>query len=88
MELKKCKNCGAFISSENDFCNACSNNLSYSRTILKDYFDNTNAADFSSVVTVSGQTGVAPTIVQDYMVENNYIDSAALEKTSFASLPF
>ena len=88
MELKKCKNCGAFINSENDFCNTCTNNLSYNRTILKDYFDNGNTVNFDSVVTVSDHTGVSPTIVQNYMVENNYIDSATLEKTSFASLPY
>ena len=88
MELRKCKNCGAFINSDEDFCSACSNILSYNRTILKDYFDKSNTANFDSVVTVSDHTGVSPTIVQNYMIENNYIDSANLENTSFASLPF
>ena len=88
MELKKCKNCGAFINSEGDFCSACANTLSYNRTILKDYFDKSNSANFDSVVTVSSQTGVSPTIVQNYMIENNYIDSSNLEQTSFATLPF
>ena len=87
MELKKCKNCGAFINSESDFCNTCANTLSYNRTILKGYFED-GSANFNSVTAVSSQTGVSPTIIQDYMVEKNYIDSSSLEKTSFASLPY
>lgn len=87
MELKKCKNCGAFISSEADFCSTCENTLSYNRTILKGYFDDVTA-NFDSISTVSSQTGVSPRIVENYMLENNMIDSASLEKTSFASLPY
>lgn len=87
MELKKCKNCGAFINSESDFCNTCANTLSYNRTILKDYFEG-GSANLNSVTTVSSQTGVSPTIIENYMVEKNYIDSSTLEKTSFASLPY
>ena len=87
MELKKCKNCGAFINSDSDFCNTCATALSYNRTILKGYFED-NSASFNSISAISSQTGVSPAIVQDYMIEKNYIDGAGLEKTSFASLPY
>ena len=87
MELKKCKNCGAFISSESDYCSTCENTLSYNRTILKGYFGDATDA-FDSISAVSSKTGVSPTIVENYMEENNMIDSASLEKTSFASLPY
>ena len=87
MELKKCKNCGAFINSEQEFCTTCANTLSYNNTILKGFFDGTSTS-FDSISTVSSQTGVSPSIVEDYMVSNNMIDSASLEKTSFANLPY
>ena len=87
MELRKCKNCGAFINSESDFCNSCSNILSYNRTILKSYFEDATES-FGSVPDISEKTGIAPSIIQNYMVENNYIDSIDLEKTSFANLPY
>ena len=86
MELKKCKNCGAFISSEAEFCSSCANNLSYNQTILKGYFDNGIGSD--SIATVAKTTGVSPSIVQKYMLDNNYIDANGLEATSFASLPY
>ena len=87
MELKKCKNCGAFISSEADFCTTCENTLSYNRTILKGFFGD-SGANFDSISTISSQTGVSPRIIENYMVENNMIDSTSLEKSSFASLPY
>ncbi len=87
MELRKCKNCGAFISSEDDFCTSCANTLSYNHTILKGFFDGA-PTNIDSVSTVSSQTGVSPSIVENYMVANNMIDSSTLEKTSFANLPY
>ncbi len=87
MELRKCKNCGAFINSNAEYCTTCSNTLSYNTTILKGYFDSTR--EFSdSISAVSSNTGVSPSIVENFMVENNMIDSATLEKTSFANLPY
>ena len=41
MVLKKCLNCGAFISSDAEFCSSCANNYDYNKTILKGYFDGT-----------------------------------------------
>ena len=87
MELKKCKNCGAFISSEAEFCSSCANNLSYNQTILKGYFDG-GAISADSISSISSSTGVSPSIVQNYMLDNNYIDANGLEATSFASLPY
>lgn len=86
MELKKCKNCGAFISSDVEFCSTCTNTLSYNKTILKGYFDSGITAN--SVSAVSSNTGVSPKIVESYMIENNYINSEGLEATSFASIPY
>lgn len=88
MELKKCKNCGAFINSESDFCSTCANTLNYNKTILKSYFEDSASNNFDSITSVSSNTGVHPRIVQNYMIENNYVDSATLESTSFASLPY
>ncbi len=87
MELKKCKNCGAFINSSEDFCSACSNILAYNKTILKGYFDS-SAGTVDSIPNISSQTGVSPKIVENYMLENNIINSEEIEKTSFASLSY
>lgn len=87
MELKKCKNCGAFINSDTEFCSSCANTLSFSNTVLKGFFE-ARQDNFDSVTKVSSQTGVSPSIVENYMLENNMIDSESLEKTSFASLPY
>ena len=87
MELRKCKNCGVFINSEAEFCTTCANTLSYNKTILNSYFDGNNISD-DSISAISSNTGVAPSIVENYMLENNMIDSASLDKTSFASLPY
>lgn len=73
MEIKKCSNCGAFTTSPDSLCNVCTNTLNYNKTVLKGYFDET--ADFGSIETVSSVTGVSPSIVQNYMIENNYIDA-------------
>jgi predicted amidophosphoribosyltransferase len=88
MELKKCKNCGAFINSTGDYCTACANALNYNKTILKGYFEDNTTNNFGSISSVSSNTGVSPNIVQTYMVENEYIDSNDLSSTSFASLPY
>jgi hypothetical protein len=88
MELRKCKNCGAFINSESDFCTACANTLNYNKSILKNYFEDNGSTNFGSISSVSSNTGVSPNIVQTYMTENEYINSADLESTSFASLPY
>ncbi|MBR6252895.1 MAG: hypothetical protein IKR04_03550 [Clostridia bacterium] len=86
MVLKKCRNCGAFISSDAEFCSSCANNYDYNKTILKGYFDNGMGND--SIPTISSATGVSPSLVQKYMLDNNYIDANGLEATSFASLPY
>lgn len=86
MELKKCKNCGAFINSEDDFCSSCANTLSFNTTVLNDYFG--GPANFDSIPNIASQTGVSPSIVENYMIKNNIIDSSSLEKTSFANLPY
>ena len=86
MELKKCKNCGAFITSDQEYCTTCVNMLSYNKTILKGYFD--NVVPDGNIGSIASTTGVSPSLVQNFMVENNYIDSDVLTKTSFASLPY
>ena len=88
MELKKCKNCGAFINSTEEFCSACATTLSYNKTILKDFFEDNTTNEFGTISSVSSKTGVSPNIVQTYMVENEYINSSDLTSTSFASLPY
>ena len=87
MVLRKCLNCGAFISSDAEFCSSCANNYDYNKTILKGYFDG-SVANLDSIPSISSTTGVSPSVVQKYMIENNYIDANGLEATSFASLPY
>ena len=86
MVLKKCRNCGAFISSDEEVCSSCANNYDYNKTILKGYFDNGVGND--SISAISSTTGVSPSLIQKYMIDNNYIDANGLEATSFASLPY
>ncbi len=74
MELKKCVNCGEFIASDSDLCSSCATKLSYGKTILKNYFEDSYAtSDFSSIKQISSTTGISPMIIQQYMIENNYI---------------
>ena len=40
MEIKKCSNCGSFITSESTLCSSCANKANYDMTLLKNYFDN------------------------------------------------
>ena len=87
MVLKKCRNCGAFISSDAEFCSSCANNYDYNKTILKGYFDN-GSGNVDSIPSISSATGVSAALVQKYMLDNNYIDASGLEATSFASLPY
>lgn len=76
MELKKCINCGDFISSNSNLCSSCATKLAYGKTILKGYFDENYAVnDFSSIKEISSATGISPIIVQQYMIENNYIEA-------------
>lgn len=72
MELKRCKNCGAFIASDANLCTTCANTLNYNKTILKGYFDEGISCD--SVKTVSSATGISPAVVEKYIQENDYID--------------
>lgn len=74
MVIKKCINCGSFISSENTLCTTCANKLTYENTVLKNYFDEN--CSFDSIPSISAMTGISPTSVQRYMISNNYIDNS------------
>lgn len=86
MELKKCKNCGAFITSDADLCTTCANSLRYNQTILKGYFEEGISCD--SIQSVSSATGVSPSLVQNYMIENNYIDVPINATDDYHNLPY
>ena len=73
MEIKKCSNCGAFTTAEDALCSVCATQLSFSNTVLKNYFDEN--ANFDSIQSISSTTGLSPSIVQNYMIQNNYIDA-------------
>lgn len=73
MEIKKCINCGSFISSESTLCTECANKITYENTVLKNYFDENSS--FDSIPSISASTGISPSSIQNYMLQNNYIDS-------------
>lgn len=85
MELKKCANCGAFITTEATICDSCSNKATYDMTLLKNYFDETSG--FDSISAVSATTGVSPKVIQQYIQDNNYIDSE-INPTTFSSINY
>ena len=85
MEIKKCISCGSFISSENTLCTSCANKITYENTVLKNYFDENSS--FDSIPSISAVTGISPTNVQRYMLNNNYIDIDT-PSTGFSSIQY
>ena len=85
MEIKKCSNCGSFITSDATLCSSCTNKANYDRTLLKNYFD--EAISFDSISAVSATTGVSPNSIQKYMQDNDYINSE-INPTSFSSIQY
>jgi len=73
MEIKKCICCGSFITSDASLCVTCANKKMYDSTVLKNYFDENSS--FESISSISAATGVSPNTIQNYMKENNFIDS-------------
>jgi hypothetical protein len=70
MEIKKCERCGAFFTSTSNLCSSYQNKDSYDKTVLKNYFDENMS--FNSVHAVSEETGISPTTIEKYLLENNY----------------
>lgn len=85
MKIKKCANCGSFITSEANLCSSCANKANYDMTLLKNYFD--EAASFDSISAVSATTGVSPKSIQQYMQDNDYMNSE-INPTSFSSIQY
>lgn len=85
MEIKKCINCGSFISSDATLCNSCANKMTYENTVLKNFFDENNS--FDSIPSISAVTGIAPASIQRFMISNNYIDSS-VDTTGFSSIQY
>lgn len=73
MEIKRCSNCGSFTTAESGLCDICTNKLKYSNTVLKNYFDEN--ISFGSIQSIASATGISPSVVQNYMTENHYIDA-------------
>lgn len=69
MEIKKCSNCGAFITTEGSLCTSCSSKLNYDMSLLKNYFEATPS--FDSISAVSNATGVSPSSIQKYIEQTN-----------------
>ena len=72
MEIKKCINCGSFITTNASLCTTCANKITYENTVLKNFFDENSS--FDSISSISVATGVSPNSIQKFMLENNYID--------------
>ena len=85
MKIKKCANCGSFITSETTLCGSCANKANYDMTLLKNYFDET--VSFDSISAVSAATGVSPKSIQQYMQDNDYMNSE-INPTSFSSIQY
>ena len=56
MELNKCSRCGAFHSNEGDVCPRCAGKDSLELSTFKSYIEENG---FSSIDTISTQTGIA-----------------------------
>ncbi len=85
MELRKCVNCGCFITTEESLCTTCANKKTYENTVLKTYFDENSS--FDSISSISATTGVSPNVIQSYMKENNFTD-ADISATAFNSIQY
>ena len=85
MEIKKCINCGSFISSDATLCSTCANKITYENTVLKNFFDEN--ASFDSIPSISAVTGIAPSAVQRFMISNNYIDTNA-DSSGFSPIQY
>ncbi len=85
MEIKKCTNCGAFITTDANLCDTCANKTNYDMTLLKDFFN--ESSGFDSISAVSAATGVSPAVIQQYIEKNNYTDSE-INSTSFTSIQY
>ena len=87
MDIKRCSNCGSFTTSENGLCDTCANKLKYSNTILKNYFEENET--YGSISSIASTTGVSPSIIQSYMIENNYLDTpTSATDEYFKGLPY
>lgn len=73
MDIKRCSNCGSFTTAESGLCDVCANKLKFSNTVLKNYFEEN--ISFGSIGSIASATGISPSVVQNYMIENNYLDT-------------
>ena len=85
MEIKKCINCGSFITSNASLCTTCANKITYENTLLKNFFDEN--ASFDSISSISVATGVSPNSIQKFMIENHYMDAVDSEQ-GFSSIQY
>lgn len=72
MMIKKCLNCGSFTTSEGSLCDNCAKELKFNTTLLNSYFEEN--ANLSSIRSISSSTGIAPSVIQNYMADNNYVE--------------
>jgi predicted amidophosphoribosyltransferase len=86
MEIKKCARCGAFFSSISNVCSSCQNKESYDRTVLKNYFDEN--LSFDSVHAVSEETGISPTTIENYLLENNFNNPNNDNNSFYNQIPY
>ena len=87
MEIKKCTNCGAFTTAESSLCDICAKKLKYNTTLLNSYFEGN--INFDSIQAISSTTGVSPSVVQNYMIENHYLENPTNATDAyFGNLPY
>ena len=85
MELRKCVNCGSFITTEGALCTTCANKKTYESTVLKTYFDENTS--FDSISSISATTGISPNAIQSYIRDNNFTD-ADIPSSTFNSIQY
>ncbi len=85
MKINKCSKCGSFITTDSTICESCLSKQDYDMTLLKNYFDENSS--FDSISAISATTGVAPSIIEKYINENNYSDTAT-SPTTFTSIQY
>lgn len=66
MELKKCKRCGCFFTSENDICVKCAPKDRCEMSTLKNYIEE-NVNDITSIGNIVAQTGFSEKNISRYL---------------------
>ena len=71
MELKKCKRCGCFFTSENEICSKCAPKDRCEISTLKNYIVE-NGNDIPSIENIVAQTGFSEKNISRYLSSSDF----------------